>query len=79
MRTVTWIKRAAVLAVTVAVITSLGAPTVRGAGEAVKNPDTFVELQFGDALPHLLHAPHVRRWRTTSTPPSRSGPTSMRR
>src|SRR5207302_2731154 len=50
MRTVTWIKRAAVLAVTVAGITSLGAPTVRGAGEAVKNPDTFVELQFGDVV-----------------------------
>ncbi|TMI80118.1 MAG: hypothetical protein E6H03_08960 [Bacillati bacterium ANGP1] len=48
MRIVTWIERAVVLAVTAVVITSLGAPPARGAGDAVKNPDTFVELQFGD-------------------------------
>src|SRR6266480_60833 len=48
MRTVTWIQRAAVLAVAAVVITSLGAAAVRGAGEPVKNPETLVELQFGD-------------------------------
>ena len=50
MRTVTWIQRAAVFAVTVVLIASLGAATVRGAGEPVKNPETFVELRFGDAV-----------------------------
>src|SRR5207302_6239056 len=50
MRTVTWIQRAAVFAVSVVLIASLGLATVRGAGEAVKNPETFVELRFGDAV-----------------------------
>src|SRR5207302_3496654 len=50
MRTVTWIQRAAVFAVSVVLIASLGLATVRGAGEPVKNPETFVELRFGDAV-----------------------------
>jgi len=42
------LSRAAAIAAIVVLIGSLSTITARGAGEPVKNPDTFVELQFGD-------------------------------
>ena len=48
MHTGPWIRRATAIAAAVLLIGSLSAVTVRGAGEPVKNPGTFVELQFGD-------------------------------
>jgi len=41
-------RRAAVVVVAAILVASLGTIAVRGAGGPVKNPDTFVELQFGD-------------------------------
>ncbi len=43
-------RRAAALTAITVLIGSLSTITARGAGEAVKNPDTFVELQFGDVV-----------------------------
>jgi peptide/nickel transport system substrate-binding protein len=48
MRTVAYGLRPAAILVTALLIASLSVVTVRGAGEAVKNPDTFVELHAGD-------------------------------
>jgi peptide/nickel transport system substrate-binding protein len=42
--------RAAVVVCAVILIASLGPLPARGAGEAVKNPDTFVEQRFGDVV-----------------------------
>src|SRR5437879_13078627 len=40
--------RTVAIAAIAALIGSLSTITARGAGEPVKNPDSFVELQFGD-------------------------------
>jgi peptide/nickel transport system substrate-binding protein len=40
--------RLAAIVIAAMLAVSLSTVTARGAGEAVKNPDTFVELQFGD-------------------------------
>ncbi len=48
MRTISWSRRWAALALAAALVAWLGAVTARGAGEPVKNPDTFVALGFGD-------------------------------
>jgi peptide/nickel transport system substrate-binding protein len=40
--------RTIALVLAVLVVVSLGTVAARGAGEPVRNPDTFVELQFGD-------------------------------
>ena len=40
--------RLAAIGIAAILVASLSTVTARGAGEAVKNPDTFVELQFGD-------------------------------
>ncbi|HLW59808.1 MAG TPA: ABC transporter substrate-binding protein [bacterium] len=48
MHTVPWIRRTTAVAAAVLLIGALSVVTVRGAGEPVKNPGTFVELQFGD-------------------------------
>jgi len=48
MRIASWTVRGAAALVAAVLILSLGVLVARGAGEPVKNPDTFVELQFGD-------------------------------
>ncbi len=48
MRMRPWSIRTAAAFTAAIVSLSLGALVARGAGEPVKNPDTFVELQFGD-------------------------------
>jgi peptide/nickel transport system substrate-binding protein len=48
VHTVSRWSRAAAALVAILMVLSLGAVTARGAGAPVKNPDTFVELQFGD-------------------------------
>jgi len=48
MRIVSWSLRGAAALTAVMLVLSLGVLVARGAGEPVKNPDTFVELQFGD-------------------------------
>ncbi len=48
MRTISQVTRWTALAVALILIASLGSLPARGAGEAVKNPDTFVEIGFGD-------------------------------
>ncbi|SRR5579884_1023588 len=48
MRTAVGWYRVAALALAAVVVASLGTVTARGATEAVRNPDTLVELQFGD-------------------------------
>jgi peptide/nickel transport system substrate-binding protein len=58
MHTVPWIRRTTAVAAAVLLIGALSVVTVRGAGEPVKNPGTFVELQFGDVSsldPHLAY------------------------
>jgi peptide/nickel transport system substrate-binding protein len=50
MHALRYCHRAAVLFCAVILIASLGPLSARGAGEPVKNPDTFVELREGDVV-----------------------------
>ncbi|HYM68346.1 MAG TPA: ABC transporter substrate-binding protein [bacterium] len=50
MRIASWTVRGAAALTAAVLILSLGVLVARGAGEPVKNPGTFVEVQFGDVV-----------------------------